>query len=87
MQTPDFFTLLWQAFTPSDIILIIMQVFSAGLRLAIMLPLLFWLISKIDSVGDTDLTNWWEKADARSQSIYLSVRLVVVAFVLVGTLA
>ncbi len=73
--------------SPSDIILILMQVLSAGVRLAIMLPLLFWLISKIDSVGDTDLTNWWEKADARSQSIYLSVRLVVVAFVLVGTLA
>ncbi|MNH45164.1 hypothetical protein D3C79_1075380 [compost metagenome] len=52
-----------------------------------MLPLLFWLISKIDSVGDTDLTTWWEQADARSKSIYLSVRLVVVAFVLVGTLA
>ncbi|MNC76410.1 hypothetical protein D3C75_1281270 [compost metagenome] len=64
-----------------------MQVLSAGLRLAIMLPLLFWLISKIDSVGDTDLTTWWEKADDRSQSIYLSVRLVVVAFVVVSTLA
>lgn len=87
MQSPDFLALLLQAFSPSDIILILMQVLSAGLRLAIMLPLLFWLISKIDSVGDTDLTNWWEKADARSQSIYLSVRLVVVAFVLVGTLA
>lgn len=87
MQSPDFLALLLQAFSPSDIILILMQVLSAGVRLAIMLPLLFWLISKIDSVGDTDLTNWWEKADARSQSIYLSVRLVVVAFVLVGTLA
>lgn len=87
MQSPDFLALLLQAFSPSDIILILMQVLSAGLRLAIMLPLLFWLISKIDSVGDTDLTTWWGNADARSQSIYLSVRLVVVAFVLVGTLA
>lgn len=87
MQTPDFLTLLWQAFSPSDIILILMQMFSALLRLAVMLPVLFWLISKIDTVGDTDLERWWEKADDRSKSIYLSVRLVVVAFVLVGTLA
>lgn len=87
MQSPDFLTLLWQALSPSDFILIIMQALAALLRLAIMLPVLFWLISKIDSVGDTDLDTWWKNADDRSQSIYLSVRLVVVALIVVSALA
>lgn len=70
-----------------DFMLLIMQVLSSLVRVCIMLPLLFWVIKKIDNINDTDVENWWGKADARSQSIYLSVRFTVVALLLAITMA
>ena len=70
-----------------DFMLLIMQVLSSLVRVCIMLPLLFWVIKKIDNITDTDVDTWRSKADARSQSIYLSVRFTVVALLLAITMA
>lgn len=70
-----------------DFMLLIMQVLSSLVRVCIMLPLLFWVIKKIDNITDTDVDTWWSKADAHSQSIYLSVRVTVVALLLAITMA
>ncbi|MFM5576914.1 hypothetical protein ACET8O_20365 [Aeromonas veronii] len=73
--------------TANDWLLFIMQLVSAMVRICIVLPLLFFVIKKIDSINNTDVDAWWRKADARSQSIYLSVRLAVVAMLLAFVLA
>ncbi|WP_270832637.1 hypothetical protein [Aeromonas sp. QDB22] len=66
----------------NDCLLFIMQIVGPLVRLGIALPLLFWVIKKIDTINNTDVDAWWSKADAQSQAIYLSVRLAVVAMLL-----
>ncbi|MBL0523212.1 MULTISPECIES: hypothetical protein [Aeromonas] len=66
----------------NDWLLFIMQIVGPLVRLCIALPLLFWVIKKIDSINNTDVDAWWSKSDAQSQAIYLSVRLAVVAMLL-----
>lgn len=73
--------------TPNDWMLLAMQLVSALVRMGIILPLLFWTVGRIDAISDTDIENWWGKADDKAKAVYLSVRLAVVALLLASVLA
>lgn len=73
--------------TDQEMLLLAMQLLSAMMRLVVIVPVLFWMLRKLDKRSGINFKEWWEGADARSRTIYLSVRLCVVGLLLIGTMA
>lgn len=73
--------------THQEMLLLALQLLSAMMRLVVVVPVLFWMLRKLDTRSGINFKAWWEGADARSRTIYLSARLFVVGMLLIGTVA
>lgn len=73
--------------TQQDLLLLLLQLLSALARLLLLIPAMFWVLRKLDTRSGINFKAWWSKADERSKTIYLAVRLAVVGLMLVCTLA
>jgi hypothetical protein len=78
---------LEKTMTHQEWLLLAMGLISALSRLVVVVPVMFWMLRKLDTRSGINFKQWWEAADARSRSIYLSARLLVVCLLLIGTMA
>ena len=78
---------LEKTMTHQEWLLLAMQLVNALLRLIVVVPVMFWMLRKLDTRSGIDFKQWWDNADALARSIYLSVRLFVVCLLLICTMA
>lgn len=74
--------------TELDLMMILAALVSASLRLAVIIPVMFYVLRRLDKRNHMDFSQWWnEQASASDKCRYLCWRLAVVGAVVCITLS
>lgn len=74
--------------TELDLMMILASLVSASLRLAVIIPVMFYVLRRLDKRNNMDFSAWWnDRASPGDQCRYLCWRLAVVGAVVCITLS